>query len=201
MLVGAFEIDVRRPFQVRTVLQREGVGRARVEPDIEDIHDLRPRLVGLFAEEALTRAFGEPGIGAFLLEGFEDAGVDAVVLQDLALFVDEDADRHAPGALARQNPVRALFDHGAQAVLTGSRHEAGIVDRLQRARTQRRAVGKVLVHVDEPLRRVAEDHRLLRAPGMRIGMLQPSAGKERVRLDQRLDDAGRWHCPSCRCRP
>ena len=37
MLVRAFEIDVGRPFQVRAVFQREGVGRARVEPDVEDV--------------------------------------------------------------------------------------------------------------------------------------------------------------------
>ncbi len=106
----------------------------------------------------------------------------------LALLIGKDGDRHAPGALARENPVRALLDHGAQPVLAGGGHEAGRVDGAQRARAQRRAVAEFLVHVDEPLRRVAEDDRLLRAPGMRIGMLQATAGKERVAGDQRLDD-------------
>ena len=45
----------------------------------------------------------------------------------------------------------------------------------------------VLVHRDEPLRRVAEDHRLLRAPRMRILMLQPPARQQHAGLDQRLD--------------
>ena len=45
MLVRAFEIDVRRPGCVFTHLavggaQGEGVGRARIEPDIEDVVDL-----------------------------------------------------------------------------------------------------------------------------------------------------------------
>ena len=105
------------------------------------------------------------------------------------MLVGKDADRHAPGALAGKHPVRAVLDHGAQAVLAGGGHEAGLVDGRQRARAQRRAVAEVLVHVDEPLRRVAEDHRLLRAPGMRIGMLQAAAGEQRVAGDQRLDDA------------
>ena len=42
MLVGAFEIDVGRPFEVGPVLQREGVRRAGIEPDVEDVHDLVP---------------------------------------------------------------------------------------------------------------------------------------------------------------
>ncbi len=44
-----------------------------------------------------------------------------------------------------------------------------------------------LVHGDEPLRRVAEDHRLLGAPGMRILMLKPAARDQHAGLDQRLD--------------
>ena len=44
-----------------------------------------------------------------------------------------------------------------------------------------------LVHRDEPLRRIAEDHRLLRAPGMRILMLEPAARDQHAGFDQRLD--------------
>ncbi len=64
---------------------------------------------------------------------------------------------------------------------------------VERAMAQRVAVlrlaalvGDRLVHGDEPLRRVAEDHRLLRAPRMRILMLQPSARDDHARF-QRLD--------------
>ena len=46
----------------------------------------------------------------------------------------------------------------------------------------------MLVHRDEPLRRIAEDDRLLRAPAMRILVLQPPARDERAGLDERLDD-------------
>ena len=45
MLVRAFEIhhrvgpaiDLRRAFEVVALLEREGVGRAGVEPDVEDV--------------------------------------------------------------------------------------------------------------------------------------------------------------------
>ena len=62
------------------------------------------------------------------------------------------------------------------------------VDRLQRARAQRVAdSGDVAVHVDEPLRRVAEDDRLLGAPGMRILVLQPAARDQHAGIGQRRD--------------
>ncbi len=44
-----------------------------------------------------------------------------------------------------------------------------------------------LVERDEPLRRVAEDDRLLRPPAVRILMLQPPARDEIARRDKRLD--------------
>lgn len=118
MLVGTFEIDVRRPLHVRAVFQREGVGAAAIEPHVEDIHDLQPLVVVVvIAEEALLGAFGEPGVSTFGLESLEDAGVDGLIDQNLALLIGEDGDRHAPAALARQDPVGPAFDHGAQAVL------------------------------------------------------------------------------------
>ena len=79
------------------------------------------------------------------------------------------------------------------AVLAGRRHplrrrrwRSSARSRSQRRR--RPAVVERLVHGDEPLRRVAEDHRLLGAPGMRILVLEPPARDERAGLDQRLDD-------------
>ncbi len=87
-----------------SVLQHESVGGAGIEPDVEDVVDLLPRLVRELAEEALARARGVPGVGAFLFEGVGDALVHSRVLQDVdcavALLAHEHGDRHAPGALA-----------------------------------------------------------------------------------------------------
>src|SRR5262249_22106561 len=150
----------------------------RIEPDVEDVVDLLPALAGAGREEALARALLVPGVGALLREGFDDAVVDLLVLQDLdravALLSHEHRDRHAPGALARHHPLRLALAHPGDAVLPRGRHPAGRPDGGERARAQRVAGARnailhdVLVHRDEPLRRVAEDHRLLRAPGMRI---------------------------------
>ena len=50
------------------------------------------------------------------------------------------------------------------------------------------AVVERLVDGDEPLRRVAEDHRRLGAPGMRVAVGQPAARDQRAGLDQLVDD-------------
>ena len=96
MLVGAFEIhhgvlaavdlalDAGELREMLRVFQHEGVRRAGVEPDVENVVDFLPAvLVGALAEETLARAVLVPGVGAFLLEGLDDALVDLGVLQDL----------------------------------------------------------------------------------------------------------------------
>ena len=140
-------------------------------------------------------AVGKPGVGAFLLEGLHDAVVDGLVLQHIAVLVGEDA-IGTPQARWRDSTQSGRSSIMARRRgLARRRHEAGGVDRGKSARAQRVTVSAVavvpsavLVHVDEPLRRVAEDHRLLRPPGMRILVLQPSARKQRVVLDQLVDD-------------
>ena len=42
MLVGAFQIERGRPFEVRALLEHEGVGATGIEPHIEDVADLLP---------------------------------------------------------------------------------------------------------------------------------------------------------------
>ena len=55
MLVGAFQIEVGRPGQAAR-LQHEGVGRAGLEPDIDDVHHLLVVVrVAIGAEEARRR--------------------------------------------------------------------------------------------------------------------------------------------------
>ena len=126
VLVGAFEIEARRPDAVGPVAQREGVGGAGIEPDVEDVGDLLPfgRVV-VVAEEARLGAVGVPGVGALGAEGLGDAGVDRRVAQDLdrpsPTALHEAGQRHPPGALAAQHPVRARLDHREEPVAPGLR--------------------------------------------------------------------------------
>src|SRR6202043_979981 len=84
------------------------------------------------AEKAFARARRIPGVRALLLEGVGDARIDLRVLEDfdrpIALFAHERRDRHAPGALARDHPVRLALDHAVDAVFTLLRHPAGLAD-------------------------------------------------------------------------
>src|SRR5690606_138968 len=100
----------------------------------ENVLDLRPAVLVVAAlQETLLGAFRKPRISTFLLEGFENAGVDRLVLEDFTVRIDEHADRNAPGALARKHPGRPLLDHGAKARLAGGGHDAGFINGLERA--------------------------------------------------------------------
>ena len=133
-------LDAGEARKMHGVFQHESVGRAGIEPDVADVVDLLPFLVGVRAEKAFARAVHVPGVGAFFFEGVGDALVDGGVLQDLgravALLAHEHRDRHAPGALARDHPVGLAVDHAVDAVLPGLRHPLGHGDRVQRAGAQ-----------------------------------------------------------------
>ena len=94
----------------------------------------------------------------------------------------EHRDRHAPGALARDAPIRPALDHRLDPVTALRRDPAGLGDRRQRLLPQ-----TVLLHADEPLRRVAKDQRRLRSPGMRVGMHQRAARQEPAGIVDRGD--------------
>ena len=88
-------------------------------------------------------------------------------MQLAGVLVHEQRDRHAPGALARDAPVRAGRDHAVDALLAPGRDPLHALDLAQRVLAQ-----PLLVHADEPLRRGAEDHRRLVAPAMRVAVAQ-----------------------------
>ena len=179
MLVRAFAIEVGADALAVARLDHEGVGRARIEPDVENVGDRLVIVEAVAVAEQGLMVGAEPGVGAALVEGVEDAAVDGRVLQIVAgLAVDVERDRHAPGALAADHPVGPPLDHRAHPVPRFLRHPAGLVDRL-RARS-RAALGSPAVHRDEPLRRAAVDDLGLGAPAMRIGVLEIGAGREQA---------------------
>ena len=71
----------------------------------------------------------------------------------------------------------------------GGTHRVAAIASSARSRRVSPALAMILIHRDEPLRRVAEDHRLFRAPGMRILVLEPAARDDHASFDQRLDHA------------
>ena len=133
MLVGAFEIERGRPFELGPLFQNKSVGRARIEPNLDDVGDLVPlgRIVGVAEKD--RRVGGVPGIGAVALDRRGDPLDNRAVTQRLAgLLIDEDRDRHAPAALARDAPIGLRFDHRGDAVLALRRDPTRLLDRRER---------------------------------------------------------------------
>ena len=134
MLVGAFEIERGRPAQLRPLFQHEGVGRARIEPHLDDVGDLLPlgRVVVRCRETARRRSLYQTSAPA-RSTAVATRSTTAGVAQRLAgLAIGEDRDRHAPGALPRDAPIRPALDHRLDAVAALRRDPARLVDRRQR---------------------------------------------------------------------
>ena len=64
------------------VFEHEGMRRAGIEPDVENVVDLLPAVIGELAEETLARAGLVPGVGALLLEGLDDADIDLGIVEE-----------------------------------------------------------------------------------------------------------------------
>src|SRR5690606_32746600 len=86
-----------------------------------------------------------------------------VRVQLLGFLVDKQGDRYAPGALTGDTPVRALLEHGLNAVLAPARNPADALDGFQGVGAQ-----VELVHADEPLGGGAVDQRGRGTPAVRV---------------------------------
>ena len=86
-------------------------------------------------------------------------------MQLSALLVDKERNRNAPGALARNAPIRPPFHHTLDPGAPPVRRKLGFTDLFQRCLAQPR-----LLHADEPLRRCAEDDRRLVTPAVRVAV-------------------------------
>src|SRR6185369_6641502 len=97
--------------------QHEHMGRATVEPDVEDVgyHLIVGGLIRVPQIFLRPRLF--PGVDALGLDRGDDPRIDLMVDQQLAgLALDKYCDRNAPGALAAEHPVGAALDHRSDAV-------------------------------------------------------------------------------------
>ncbi|MFM2383355.1 MAG: hypothetical protein RL515_1342, partial [Verrucomicrobiota bacterium] len=179
MLVGAFEIEVGGPVQVLVLGAHGEVARTGVDPHVEGVGALaqvlgpggRDRRAG----EDFLDGGGPPPVtaarGDLLGDVTDDAGVEVRFAGGRRV---ERRNRHAPGALTRDAPIRTAFEGGADAVLAGSGDPLHVADGGERLLAEVAAV-----EADEPLVERAEDHGGLGAPAVRIGMF------EALRLEER----------------
>ena len=177
------------------ILQREGVRRAGVEPDIEDVVDLLP---GSFARLPRKRSRAPSAYQASAPSASKASPMRLLTVSSFRISTE-------PSRFSRTNTAigtpqarwREITQSGFASIMPvmrfspcGGTHLVALMPasaRCAQASPCRPRQVDRLVHRDEPLRRVAEDHRLLRAPGMRILVLQPAARDQRVGLGQRLD--------------
>ncbi len=207
----------------------------RVEPHVEDVGLLAERgpAAGLALQargsEALQRR-RVPDPGAFLLHRVGDPLHQLGAHHRLAAAVaEEHRDGHAPRSLPADAPVRPVLHHPADARAAPVGHPAppSVVDLRQRLPAQRGVQARRRIerpiHGDEPLRRGAEDDRVVAAPAVRVAVLDRvrRTVEQHAQLDQELDDprigvedlhpaqlrpaapsrrSGRRPAPGCRCR-
>ncbi|OPZ02461.1 MAG: hypothetical protein BWZ09_02552 [Alphaproteobacteria bacterium ADurb.BinA305] len=109
-------------------------------------------------------------------------------MQLAGLLVQEEGDRYAPVALARDAPVGAVGDHRVQARLAPRGVELGGLHGAQRALAQCGAVGGDPVHADEPLRGGAIDERRLVAPAVHVAVGDLAVREQGADLGELVDD-------------
>ena len=209
VLIGAFEIHHRirsavllcaSPARSARVFEVEGVGRAGIEPHVENVVDLAP-LAGIMIGQQKTRrrTIRVPGIRAFPLESLRNARIDRGSLRMSTL----------PSGLPRTNTVigtpqarwREITQSGRLSIMPVMRFSpcerdpARAPDGCKRAGAQcilrqglAARIRDRLIHRDEPLRRIAKNHRFLRAPGVRILVLEAAARDQHAGVHQSLDD-------------
>ena len=174
MLVGAFEIEVGRVGELglmRTA-QDARMRHAGIEPDVERVAHLAV-LGGLVTEQFAASSENQASMPACSTRRATSSISSAVRGCSAAGFpVQEEGDRHAPVALARDAPVGAGLHHRFKSGTTPGREELRFIDGAFGDPAQRGGVFPVLVlHADEPLRGGAEDDRRLVPPAVRVAVL------------------------------
>ena len=174
-------------------------GRARVEPDLQDVGALGVAggVIAGLVEDVFHRRTAPSLDAAFFNNGgrLVQDGHGAWV-QFAAVFVQKERYGHTPAALARDAPVGAVGDHVAQAAAAVLGVKGGLVDGVQGQLAQGLGgfvFGKdafALVHAHEPLRRGAVDHRRFVAPAVRVAVGDAHRGHQAAVLAQGLDDDG-----------
>jgi hypothetical protein len=166
MLVGAFQIQIRRKMQFWAAFQHRGNECAGIEPHVQRVPGFV--IIRRIRAQQFRRIEFKPGVNAALLDALRCLfhQFQRVRVQFAGLLVSEQRDRHAPIALAGNAPVGPVSHHALQPRFAPIRGKPHPFDILQGAGAQ-----PVLLHADEPLRGSAEDDRRLVPPAMRIAVI------------------------------
>ena len=207
MLVGAFEVERGRPFSSGAApARRRGSSRSRTRRR----GCRRPWSIPPGSWSGRRNRAAAPSLYQASAPSFSNAAtMRAFTRSSLRISAEPSPVSRTntaigtPQARWREITQSGLrLDHAGDAVLALRRHPARRLDR-RRARASRSVSPvpvDVLVHGDEPLRGVAEDHRLLGAPGVRILVREPRARDAACRRRAAPRSPPRWRRPSRPCR-
>src|SRR6267154_1078584 len=167
---------------------------AGIEPDIQNVIFLAP--LG-FAARALSSGGQEflgsvlvPSVRAFLFKPTHHVAQRLVIFEaGAARLTIKNDNRHSPEALARNSPVRALFDHVVHAVFAPGGNPFNVADFVERFLAQ--SCGAAVcsrVHLDEPLLSGTKNYGIVAAPTMRITVLIVVMSEQRATIGQELDN-------------
>ncbi len=179
VLVSAFQIQIRRPFEIRTGFQHRRVGRAGIKPNVHNVFffsKMTSAAVGAFRAlgQNLIRTVGIPCIRTLFAEQLRNR-LDKVAVNDglTAVLAVENRDGNPPKPLTGYTPVAAFANHGNNSLFTPSRQPSHAADGLN---------GVVLeaFHRAKPLLGGAEQNRFLAAPTMGILVNKLFHGKQRT---------------------
>ena len=187
MLVGPFEVQVRRPPSAG--LEHRRITHARFKPDVQDV----PFLLEFHAaatgagctpgHQCGCRLF-EPDVGALSIHDRSNVLDDRRLSHDfVACRAGKGGNRDAPYPLTRETPVWAIRDHSVDAVLAPGRNPPHTIDLRQGLLPQ-----FVDVHRDEPLFGRAEDDRVLAAPAVRIRVGERTMAQEPAFCPEHVHD-------------
>src|SRR5207244_12980195 len=96
---------------------------------------------------------------------------------------------HAPEPLARDTPVWAFLGYFVHAVFAPGWKPFYLVNLLERFVSQRLlSAMRGLVHLDEPVFRGAEDHRIVAAPAVRVAVLVLVVTQQRAAIAEQFHD-------------
>src|SRR5690554_2675960 len=168
VLVRAFQVHIGRELAQLFAYPEYGVvGDAGIEPYVQGIQHFFV-LVGVSTQQFVLVDVvpGVDAAGFHRLGHFLDQRL-GVRVQLLGFLMDKQRDRHVSGALTGDTPVRALLEHGLNAVLAPARHPANALDGFQGVSAQ-----VELVHADEPLGGGPVDQRGLGSPAVRIAVAE-----------------------------
>ena len=185
MLVGSFQVDIRRDLQALSLAQDTGVGYTGVEPYVKRIGYLVVTV--RFLSQQISRVQFKPGINAGLLHALRHLLHQArcVRVKLTAFFMNKQGDGYAPGALPGNTPVRAAGQHAINARLAPLGQPFHLLNRLQGFIQQ-----AILAHTHKPLGCGSKDYGALVAPAVGVGMLILLAVQQHAALLQQLNDTG-----------